>query len=345
MTEKASRPFAPEDHLRCLKCGKATLACSCDVYQRPYLETKWRLVWLREKYPPEAISIETDIVAWEPAIVIKATAHFPPDGVRITAFGSAKPESGKVYSGREVEKAETAAVGRLCAMLGFGTQFTEEDDTEHLADSPNDVGRRTQRRPTSASSRPTAPSGGKERSAPPSTATAPGDHWSNIRAEAEAMGFQEWQAMIVLGMNAPSDFHVKRLNEEGCIRQLKAVLDSAAKQQVALNVAVERIAAAKGIAPPEPAGADDEQAIPPAGDDPRLDEQPAGVERSTPAGAPSYPSPAEITSRKKFEDAALKHHGLKPPDAIRRAGYASAMEVPDWSEAWRLLCEKEGKPA
>jgi hypothetical protein len=98
------------------------------------------LVWLRDKYPPDSVSLETEIVAWEPAIVFKATATFPPThdlaAVVITAFGSATPKPGQVYSGREVEKAETAAIGRLCARLGFGTQFTGEDDTEHLADAP-----------------------------------------------------------------------------------------------------------------------------------------------------------------------------------------------------------------
>ena len=137
--DTTAKKFVPEDHLRCLKCGKMVSACPCGPFQRPYLETKWRLVWLREKYEPDGISLESEIVAWEPAIVVKTTATFPHGEARLTAFGSATPEKGKVYSGREVEKAETAAIGRLCAMLGFGTQFTEEDDTDHLADSPGEA--------------------------------------------------------------------------------------------------------------------------------------------------------------------------------------------------------------
>jgi len=137
-------PFDPQPHIRCLKCGKNLPVCKCGSFQRPYLETSWRLVWLRDKYPPDSVSLETEIVAWEPAIVFKATATFQSDSldsfgqmaVRVTAFGSATPKPGQVYSGREVEKAETAAIGRLCARLGFGTQFTGEDDTEHLADAP-----------------------------------------------------------------------------------------------------------------------------------------------------------------------------------------------------------------
>jgi ssDNA-binding Zn-finger/Zn-ribbon topoisomerase 1 len=127
--------FDPQPHIRCLKCGKNLPVCKCGSFQRPYLETSWRLVWLRDKYPPDSISLETEIVAWEPAITFKATATFT-GGVVVTAFGSATPKPGQVYSGREVEKAETAAIGRLCARLGFGTQFTGEDDTEHLADAP-----------------------------------------------------------------------------------------------------------------------------------------------------------------------------------------------------------------
>jgi hypothetical protein len=131
--------FDPNPHIRCLKCGKNLPVCKCGSFQRPYLETSWRLVWLRDKYPPDSISLETEIVAWEPAITFKATASFPAtDGgvVVVTAFGSATPKPGQVYTGREVEKAETAAIGRLCARLGFGTQFTGEDDTDHLADAP-----------------------------------------------------------------------------------------------------------------------------------------------------------------------------------------------------------------
>jgi len=131
-------PFDPQPHIRCLKCGKNLPVCKCGSFQRPYLETSWRLVWLRDKYPPDSMSLETEIVAWEPAIVFKAIATFREHErpVVVTAFGSATPKPGQVYSGREVEKAETAAIGRLCARLGFGTQFTGEDDTDHLADAP-----------------------------------------------------------------------------------------------------------------------------------------------------------------------------------------------------------------
>ncbi len=54
-----------------------------------------------------------------------------------TGHGSADAgERRVVWSGREFEKAETAAIGRALAHAGFGTQFTADDEGEHLADSP-----------------------------------------------------------------------------------------------------------------------------------------------------------------------------------------------------------------
>lgn len=100
---------------------------------KDYLEVRWRLVWFREAYP--AGSITTDLVSIEPSVVVKATVSTP-DGILATGYGSAPPAGKGPYTGRAIEKAETAAIGRALAVAGFGTQFDADSEGDNLADAP-----------------------------------------------------------------------------------------------------------------------------------------------------------------------------------------------------------------
>lgn len=113
-----AKKFNPSDYLTKLK-GKE------------YLEVKWRLVWFREDHPSG--SIETDIVELTDNLcVIKARVEIP-DGGRTTGYGSETPNDFKDY----IEKAETKAIGRALAAMGYGTQFAPElDEGERVADAP-----------------------------------------------------------------------------------------------------------------------------------------------------------------------------------------------------------------
>lgn len=112
--------FNPKDHITKLK-GK------------DYLEVKWRQVWFRTDHPLG--NIETEMLQCEPP-VFKATIYTA-DGQRLgTGHGSATASGNKVWSGREIEKAETAAIGRALANAGYGTQFTAEEEGDNLADAP-----------------------------------------------------------------------------------------------------------------------------------------------------------------------------------------------------------------
>lgn len=114
--------FDPKSHMTNLK-GK------------DYLEVKWRIVWFKDENPNG--SIQTEIVNYQP-LVARAVV-FNNDGVLVaTGHGSANL-NGKsaVWAGREVEKAETAAIGRALAHAGYGTQFDpDSDEDDYLADSP-----------------------------------------------------------------------------------------------------------------------------------------------------------------------------------------------------------------
>jgi hypothetical protein len=124
--------FNPQQHL-------------IDLRGKQYLEVAWRLVWFRDAHPTG--SIITTLLSTEPLIM---RCEVVVDGVVIaTGHGSADAQGRKVvWSGREIEKAETAAIGRALAAAGFGTQFSGEYDDaadNHLADSPRPPQNRQQR--------------------------------------------------------------------------------------------------------------------------------------------------------------------------------------------------------
>ncbi len=82
-----------------------------------YLEVKWRLVWMRDRHPDA--TIETELMSHEQnTAVFRARVNLP-DGGSATGWGSESAGDFRDY----LEKAETKAIGRALAALGFGTQF------------------------------------------------------------------------------------------------------------------------------------------------------------------------------------------------------------------------------
>lgn len=82
-----------------------------------YLEVKWRLVWLREVHPDAVI--ETELISHVGQDAIFRARVSIPGGGSATGFGSEAYDDFRDY----IEKAETKALGRALAALGFGTQF------------------------------------------------------------------------------------------------------------------------------------------------------------------------------------------------------------------------------
>lgn len=121
-TPTEARTFEPSKHL--------TL-----ISGRDYLEVKWRLVWLRTVHPDA--SIDTELVRDDGASAVFRARVTLPSGASATGWGS---ESFQDF-GEYIEKAETKALGRALAALGFGTQFCNDFDygsAEHgrVVDSP-----------------------------------------------------------------------------------------------------------------------------------------------------------------------------------------------------------------
>jgi hypothetical protein len=101
------RPFDPSRHLT-------------KVSGRDYLEVKWRLVWLRSLHPEARIITELKQRQGQEAI-FRAEIVLP-SGASATGWGS--EDAGDF--GDYLEKAETKALGRALAALGFGTQFCDD---------------------------------------------------------------------------------------------------------------------------------------------------------------------------------------------------------------------------
>ena len=90
-----------------------------------YLETKYRIQWFREDHPRGCIS--TEIVSYDP-MMVKATVYDGEGAVLATAHATAVDKGNAVWSGRGLEKSETAAIGRALAHAGYGTQFAGVDE-------------------------------------------------------------------------------------------------------------------------------------------------------------------------------------------------------------------------
>ena len=92
-----------------------------------YLETKYRVMWFREAHPRGFIS--TEVISNDP-MMVKATIYDGEGSVLATGHATAVDKGTAVWSGRGLEKAETAAIGRALAHAGYGTQFAGADEVD-----------------------------------------------------------------------------------------------------------------------------------------------------------------------------------------------------------------------
>lgn len=111
--------FNPNEHLMDLK-GKQ------------YLQVMWRLVWFREEKPLWSIDTKLEQLTENHAVFSAKISD--ENGVqKASGYGSEGVKDFRDF----IEKAETKAIGRALAMLGYGTQFAPElDEEERIVDSP-----------------------------------------------------------------------------------------------------------------------------------------------------------------------------------------------------------------
>ena len=144
------RTFNPNDHVMQLKSKQGS---------QDYLPVQWRLVWFRQDHPDgtihtEIVHLDLDALTEEETYVwnnekrhsekvvktAKGVAIFKAtitDGKGGMATGT-KMEKAASFSDF-LEKAETGAIGRALAALGYGTQFAPELNEQHrIVDAPVD---------------------------------------------------------------------------------------------------------------------------------------------------------------------------------------------------------------
>lgn len=112
-----------------------------DAPDRWYLEVKYRLLWFRTEHPGG--NIETTLHTLTDTFALFRASASIPGGGSATGWGS---ETRSDW-GDFIEKAETKALGRALAALGYGTQFCDDYDfsianpvnTGRVVDSPVDA--------------------------------------------------------------------------------------------------------------------------------------------------------------------------------------------------------------
>ena len=103
-----------------------------DLKGKAYLQVMWRLVWFREEKPNWCIDTKLEHLTENHAVF--SAKIIDENGMqKSSGYGSESVKDFRDF----IEKAETKAVGRALAMLGYGTQFAPElDEGERIVDSP-----------------------------------------------------------------------------------------------------------------------------------------------------------------------------------------------------------------
>ncbi len=200
--------FDPQKHLIALK-GKL------------YLETKYRIAWFRQDHPKGCIA--TEIVSLDP-VLVKATITSNDNLVLATAHAGAVDKGNAVWSGKNVEKAETAAIGRALGHAGYGTQFATSEET---GDAPLSAGRNA--------STPQTHSGGDT---PPQRTTFTGNGAKDdLRDKDVASRFiQRWRGQSLSDADVLAALGVAKLSEW---TRGRAAADEAVNQWLAAKLAQE----------------------------------------------------------------------------------------------------------
>jgi hypothetical protein len=118
---------------RSFKTARGTELPVLNLRGKEYLEVKYRLVWFREEHPDW--SIQTEFVSITDKSALAKASILDVQGRVVSTSHKFENERGFPDF---LEKAETGAIGRALALVGYGTQFCadELDEGARIVDSP-----------------------------------------------------------------------------------------------------------------------------------------------------------------------------------------------------------------
>lgn len=123
--------------MKTVKTPKGTDLPLTNLKGKDYLMVGYRLQWFNEEVSNFYIDTELLQVTDEQTVARATVSVFDKDGKAVRRATATKRETKKDFADH-TEKAETSAIGRALAMLGYGTQFalSDLDEGHRLADSP-----------------------------------------------------------------------------------------------------------------------------------------------------------------------------------------------------------------
>jgi len=123
--------------MKTFKTQKGTELPLASLKGKDYLLIAHRLLWLSEEATNYDITTDFLVINDEQTVARATVTLFDVAGNTIRKATATKRETKKDFPDH-TEKAETGAMGRALAMLGFGTQFAQQDleEGDRLADAP-----------------------------------------------------------------------------------------------------------------------------------------------------------------------------------------------------------------
>ncbi|WP_126549228.1 hypothetical protein [Dictyobacter kobayashii] len=137
-TPTHSKKFDPRDHLMIFKRRQKQKDAqgkeSWITIEAEYLPVAWRIYWFRLENPTGVVDCQALNIDFHEGIAFFQAFVQREDGGNARLHGSETREDWKDFC----EKAETKALGRALAALGYGTQFTDQEffEGERIVDSP-----------------------------------------------------------------------------------------------------------------------------------------------------------------------------------------------------------------
>lgn len=123
--------------MKTVRTPKGTALPLTNLKGRDYLMVAYRIQWMNEEYPNFEITTEFALVNDDQTVARAKVTLMDINNKVLRSATATKRETKKDFNDH-TEKAETAAIGRALAMLGFGTQFAiaDLDEGERIVDAP-----------------------------------------------------------------------------------------------------------------------------------------------------------------------------------------------------------------